>query len=234
MDFRDRQVVVTGGTGALGTAVVGALIDAGATCHVPNFDTRELAGFAHAGKPGVSLTTGVDLTDQDEVDSYYAALPRLWASLHLAGGFAMAPLAEAGASEFHDQMNMNVLTAYLCCRGAVANMRGEPAGGGRLVNVAARPALEPRQGAGKALYAAAKAAVATLTLALAEEVAPEGIWVNAVAPSILDTPQNRAAMPGADFTAWPKAEEVASTIAFLAAPENLATRGAVVAVYGRS
>ena len=75
MDFRDRQVVVTGGTGALGTAVVGALIDAGATCHVPNFDTRELAGFAHAGKPGVSLTTGVDLTDQDEVDSYYAALP---------------------------------------------------------------------------------------------------------------------------------------------------------------
>jgi NAD(P)-dependent dehydrogenase (short-subunit alcohol dehydrogenase family) len=234
MDFRDRQVVVTGGTGTLGTAVVATLLDAGATCHVPNFDTRELAGFAHAGRPGVSLTTGVDLTDQDEVDTYYGSLPRLWASIHLAGGFAMAPLAEAGSSDFHAQMEMNVLTAYLCCRAAVANMRGEPAGGGRLVNVAARPALEPRQGAGMALYAAAKAAVATLTVALAEEVAPEDIWINAVAPSILDTPQNRAAMPSADFTAWPKVEDVASTIAFLAGPGNRVTRGAVVTVYGRS
>ena len=104
--------------------------------------------------------------------------------------------------------------------------------GGRIVNVAARPGVEPRTGAGMAAYAAAKAAVAALTQALAEEVAAEGIWVNAVAPSILDTPANRAAMPDADHAAWPKTTAVAETIVFLAAPDNAVTRGAVVPVYG--
>ncbi|MEA2989290.1 MAG: hypothetical protein QOG83_2001, partial [Alphaproteobacteria bacterium] len=78
-----------------------------------------------------------------------------------------------------------------------------------------------------------KAAVAAFTMALAEEVAMEAIVVNAVAPSILDTPANRAAMPNADHAAWPKVEEVAATILFLASPENKVTRGAIVPVYGR-
>jgi NAD(P)-dependent dehydrogenase (short-subunit alcohol dehydrogenase family) len=85
-----------------------------------------------------------------------------------------------------------------------------------------------------AAYAASKAAVAALTAALAEEVAKQGILVNAVAPSIMDTPANRKAMPKADFAAWPKVEEVARTILFLASPENAVTRGAIVPVYGRS
>ena len=106
--------------------------------------------------------------------------------------------------------------------------------GGRIVNVAARHALEWRGGAGLAAYTASKAAVAALTVALSEEVVKEGILVNAVAPSIMDTPPNRATMPKADYKAWPKVEEVAPTILFLASPENKVTRGAVVAVYGRS
>jgi NAD(P)-dependent dehydrogenase (short-subunit alcohol dehydrogenase family) len=81
---------------------------------------------------------------------------------------------------------------------------------------------------------ASKAAVAALTVALSEEVVKEGILVDAVAPAIMDTPANRAAMPKADYTAWPKVEEVAATILFLASPENKVTRGAVVPVYGRS
>ena len=101
-------------------------------------------------------------------------------------------------------------------------------------NVAARPALEPRLGAGMAAYTVAKSGVATLTVALAEEVAKHGILVNAVAPSIMDTPANRKAMPKADFDAWPKVEEVAATIAFLASPNNAVTRGAIVPVYGKS
>ena len=105
--------------------------------------------------------------------------------------------------------------------------------GGRIVNVAARPGLEWRTGAGMAAYAASKAAVAALTVALAEEVAKDGILVNAVAPSIMDTPTNRAAMPKADHAAWPKVEEVAATVLFLAAPENKVTRGALVPVYGK-
>ena len=84
-----------------------------------------------------------------------------------------------------------------------------------------------------AAYAASKAAVAALTVALAEEVVKQGILVNAVAPSILDTPANRQAMPQADHAAWPKVEEVARTILFLASPDNKVTRGAVVPVYGR-
>jgi NAD(P)-dependent dehydrogenase (short-subunit alcohol dehydrogenase family) len=85
-----------------------------------------------------------------------------------------------------------------------------------------------------AAYAASKAAVAAYTQALAQEVADDGILVNAVAPSILDTAANRAAMPDADFARWPKVEEVAATILFLAAPENRVTRGAIVPVYGRA
>jgi NAD(P)-dependent dehydrogenase (short-subunit alcohol dehydrogenase family) len=106
--------------------------------------------------------------------------------------------------------------------------------GGRIVNVAARPALEWRSGAGMSAYAVAKAGVAALTVALAEEVAKDGILVNAVAPSVMDTPANRKAMPKADHAAWPKVEEVAATIAFLASSDNRVTRGAIVPVYGKS
>jgi NAD(P)-dependent dehydrogenase (short-subunit alcohol dehydrogenase family) len=83
-------------------------------------------------------------------------------------------------------------------------------------------------------YTASKAGVAALTAALAEEVAKDGILVNAVAPSIMDTPANRQALPKADYALWPKTDEVAATIAFLASPENLVTRGAIVPVYGKS
>jgi NAD(P)-dependent dehydrogenase (short-subunit alcohol dehydrogenase family) len=106
--------------------------------------------------------------------------------------------------------------------------------GGRIVNVASRPALEWRAGAGMVAYAASKAAIAAMTVALAEEVVKEGILVNAIAPSTLDTPANRQAMPKADHAAWPKVEEVAATILFLASPDNRVTRGAVVPVYGKA
>ena len=234
MDFSGRHVVVTGGTGVLGTAVVGELLAAGAECHVPNLVAAELDGFPYSGEPRVRLTCDVDLADEGAVGSFYAGLPALWASVHVAGGFAMAPLAETDATAFRAQMDLNALSCLLCCRAAVANMRNAGSEGGRIVNVAARPALEPRQGAGMLAYTASKAAVAALSQALAEELKDEAIWVNAIAPSILDTPTNRAAMPKADFSAWPKVEEVAAVIAFLASPENRSARGSVVPVYGRS
>jgi len=235
MNFDNRHVVVTGGTGALGTAVVGQLLDAGAICHVPNLAAAELERFAHAGERRVEVAAGIDLTDEAAVESYYRGLDELWASIHVAGGFAMAPVAEAGAAAFRAQVNMNALTCYLCCRAAIAIMRANPnESGGRIVNIAARPALEPRSGAGMVLYTAAKAAVVAITQSLAEEVAAEAIWVNAVAPSILDTAANRAAMAGADVTLWPKVEEVAAAIVHLASPDNLAARGGVIPVYGRS
>jgi len=233
VDYRDRDVVVTGGTGALGTAVVGALVEAGAICHVPVVHAAEAERFPLRDHAQVKLMQVGTLADEAEVELLYDGIPQLWASIHLAGGFAMAPVAETTKSDLLEQMDMNFITAFLCCRGAVNAMQ-RAGGGGRIVNVAARPAIEWRTGAGMAAYTASKAAVAALTAALAEEVAKVGILVNAVAPSIMDTPSNRKAMPKADHAAWPKVEEVAATILFLASPENKVTRGAVVPVYGRS
>jgi NAD(P)-dependent dehydrogenase (short-subunit alcohol dehydrogenase family) len=159
----------------------------------------------------------------------------LWASIHTVGGFAASALRDTDLTTIRHQLEMNLISCILCCRAAVRVMTGSMTGaGGRIVNVAARPALEWRTGAGMAPYAASKAGVAALTAALAEEVAKDGILVNAVAPSIMDTPANRQAMPKADHSLWPKVEEVAATIAFLASPENLVTRGAIVPVYGKS
>ncbi|HYS89920.1 MAG TPA: SDR family NAD(P)-dependent oxidoreductase [Bradyrhizobium sp.] len=233
MDYRDQHVVVTGGTGALGSAVVGALVEAGAVCHVPYVVAAEAERFTLRKHAQVKLTEVTNLADEAAVARLYDSVPRLWASIHLVGGFAMAPVAETKRADLMQQIEMNFVTAFLCCRAAV-NAIARASGPGRIVNVAARPALEWRAGAGMAAYAASKAAVAALTVALAEEVVKQGILVNAVAPSIMDTPANRKAMPKADHSAWPKVEEVAATILFLASSDNKVTRGAVVPVYGRA
>ncbi len=231
MDFRDRHIVVTGGAGALGTAVVSALIEAGAICHVPCFDEAEAKRFRLRDHKQVIVVIAGNLADEAIVNRVYQGIAPLWASIHIAGGFAGAPLRETAVAVIRQQIDMNLVSCMLCCRAAVNAMAG---GGGRIVNVAARAALEWRSGAGMVAYTASKAAVAALTAALAEEVAKDGILVNAVAPSIMDTPANRQSMPKADYALWPKVEEVAATIAFLASPDNRVTRGAVVPVYGKS
>ena len=215
MDYRDRHVVVTGGTGALGSAVVAALVAAGAQCHLPYRDEAEAARFTFRSHAQVKLFAAGDLAEEATVARIYDAVPKLWASIHIAGGFAFAPIAETGRALLMGQIETNLVSCYLCCRAAAAAMRATGAGG-RIVNVAARAALEWRTGARMTAYTASKAGVAALTAALAEELAGEGILVNAVAPSIMDTPANRRSMPKADHETWPKVEEVASTILFLA------------------
>lgn len=232
MDFSNKHVVVTGGTGALGTAVVSALIGAGARCTVP-FTRREAAQrFAFRDHDTVELIAIADLADEATVAKIYGGV-RPWASIHIAGGFAAGKVAETDKSVLITQINRNLVSCFLCCRAAVNAMLAAGQGG-RIVNVAARPALEWRSGAGMAAYAVAKAGVAALTVALAQEVAKDDILVNAVAPSIMETEANRKAMPNASFHAWPKVEEAAATILFLASPENKVTRGAVVPIYGKS
>jgi NAD(P)-dependent dehydrogenase (short-subunit alcohol dehydrogenase family) len=229
LDLTGRHVVVTGGAGALGTPVVARLLAAGATCHVPCIDD----GPGARGLPGVDYSPRVELTDESSAAAYYAALPDVWASIHLAGGFAWAKLEDTTLATVRAQLDMNAVTAFLCCREAVKKMRARTSGGdigGRLINVSSRGGTRPD--AGLSAYAMGKAAVTALTLGLAAELRPESIWVNAIIPAIIDTPANRAAMPEADFSRWAKPADIAETILFLASPSNAVTTGALVPVDG--
>jgi NAD(P)-dependent dehydrogenase (short-subunit alcohol dehydrogenase family) len=238
VNLQDRTIVITGGTGGLGTALVELFESAGAICHVT---ARKL----EPDRPRVRFHA-VDVTDQQVVVDFYQQFMDLWASIHLVGGFAIAPVEKTSTADFESMMRLNALSSFLCCREAIGAMRRAGAGdagraggpgaggaagpGGRIVNVAARPAVVPT--GGMVAYSASKAAVASITQSLAEEVKSDGILINAVLPSIMDTPANRRAMPNADYSNWPTVQNVAQTIAFLASPDNALTSGALVPVYG--
>jgi len=200
---------------------------------VPYLIDQEAARFPFRDHAQVKLVADMDLAEESAVARLFEGVPALWASIHLVGGFAMAPIGKTSKADLMKQVDMNFVTAFLCCRAAV-NAMTRTGAGGRIVNVATRPAIEWRAGAGMIAYVASKAAVAALTVALAEEVVQADILVNAVAPSTMDTPANRQAMPKADFNAWTKVEDVAATILFLASQENRVTRGGLVPVYGKS
>lgn len=204
------HVVVTGAGGGLGPSVVEALKGEGAVCHAPS--RKE-----------------VDLADEGSVVRYYAALPPLWGSIHVAGGFSMAPLADTTLEAFADQWRTNAVTAFLACREAVRRIRasGNPRGG-RIVNVGSRAGVD--HPGGKIAYVAAKSALAGMTRAMAAEVRESGIWINAVLPETIDTPANRAAMPKADFSKWTSPAAIAKTIAWLASPGNETVTGTLVPV----
>lgn len=222
-ELQGKHVVITGSAGGVGGAVVEAFVAAGATCHLPQ------RGAAEPGGAGRVVIGGVDLASEEAVRALYAGLPSLWASVHLAGGYAGGPIAETTLADLRRQLDINLVTAFLCCREAARKMG---AGGGRIVNVASRAALVPA--GGSIAYAASKAAVVSLTACLAEEVKEQGILVNALAPSTLDTPANRAAMPRADFGRWVQPAALAEAALWLASPRNTATSGAVVPLYGRA
>jgi NAD(P)-dependent dehydrogenase (short-subunit alcohol dehydrogenase family) len=228
-----RHIVVTGGTGALGGAVVTRLLEAGAICHIPSHGTAQSEHFDLADHHSVRVAYGVDLTDAAAVDAFFDPVEALWGSVHLAGGFAFGGLDKSAPDDLTKMLRINAETAWLSCR-AAARVMHAGGKGGRIVNVAARPALEPRSGAGMAAYAASKAAVAAMTAALGEELKSAGILVNAIAPSILDTPANRGGMPKADFDKWPSLQSAADLIAFLVSPQNASTSSAVIPLYGRA
>jgi len=210
--MQGKHVVVTGGRGALGKGVVELLTSRGAIVHV-------------ADRPEASLD------NEAGAIAFYAALPPIWASIHLVGGFAMSKIADTSLADFEAQWRLNAATCFLCCREAVKSIR-KTTDGGRIVNVAARPVVSPV--GGMTAYVAAKASVASITQSLAVELLSERILVNAVLPSTIDTPANRASMPDADHAKWPTPLEIAEAIHFLASPQNTLTSGTLVPVYGRA
>lgn len=225
------NIVVTGATGALGAGLVEVLLARGATLHLPMMEAELPARIPWRDDPRVKAAPKISLDDEAHVAAFYEGVPDLWASIHLVGGFAMAKIAETSLADFEKQWRLNTVTCFLACREAVKAIR-KTGKGGRIVNVAARPVQQPVPG--MIAYVASKAGVASITQALAAEVLADNILVNAVLPSVIDTPANRASMPKADFATWPKPAQLAQTIGFLASPENALTTGTLVPVYGRA
>ena len=222
----ERVAAITGGHGALGRAVVEAALAAGWTVAVIDHAS------GHVVPDGVLEVGGVDLTDAAQakgaIEAVVAHYGRLDALLNIAGGFVWSPV-EGDGDEFDKMHALNVKTTLNASRAALPHLKASTEG--RMVNVGANGAIKAGHGMGA--YAASKAGVHKLTEALAEELKADGVTVNAVLPSIIDTPTNRADMPSADFSAWVTPADLAAAILFLASEEARAVTGALLPVTGR-
>ncbi|RJG54602.1 SDR family NAD(P)-dependent oxidoreductase [Sphingobium terrigena] len=218
-------VAVTGAAGALGRKAVEILAAAG--WKVIGLDLGEVA------PDGVALALGgVDLTDEAAMTAAAARIEsevgRLDGLVNIAGGFAWETVADGSVATWDKLYAMNVRTALIASRALLPLLRASQ---GAIVNIGA--AASVKAGAGMGAYAASKSGVARLTEALAEELKDEGVRVNAILPSILDTPVNRADMPDADFTKWVSPAQLAGVVAFLLSADATPITGALIPVTGR-
>jgi NAD(P)-dependent dehydrogenase (short-subunit alcohol dehydrogenase family) len=218
-------VAVTGAAGALGRKAAEVLTGAGWS--VVGIDLGDVQG------DGIALALGgVDLTDEQAMAGAAARieseLGRLDGLVNIAGGFSWETVTDGAVATWDRLYAMNVRTALVTTRALLPLLR---ASGGAVVNIGAAAAA--KAGAGMGAYAASKAGVARLTEALAEELKDEGVRVNAVLPSILDTQANRNDMPDADFTRWVSPDQLAGVIAFLLSPAAAPITGALIPVTGR-
>jgi NAD(P)-dependent dehydrogenase (short-subunit alcohol dehydrogenase family) len=223
-DLRGKDVLVFGASGALGAGVAAAFAAAGA----------RVTGADRAAPADGTATDGVsyeavDVLDDAALAALFDGRPAPWAVVNTVGGFApRRPLAELDAAELTGQLTLNLVSAALVTKHALRTMR--PAGRGRIVHTASRAALAPHaHGAGLA-YSVSKLGVLHLVALAAEEVHGTGITVNAVVPSIIDTPANRAAMPNSDHDAWPKIPDIAGSYLYLASPAAHLVNGASLPV----
>ena len=226
-----RIIAITGASGVLGSAVAKAAVAQGARVALIDHSDR----LAHGLDDGDNVLTlgGVDLTDHAAAQAAITAVVQrfggLDALLNIAGGFVWEK-HEGGSPETWPRMfRLNVLTAANACRAAIPYLKRSAAG--RIVNVGANGAL--KAGVGMGGYAAAKAGVHSLTQALADELKGDGITVNAVLPSIMDTPTNRADLPKADVSTWVAPADLAAVMLFLASEAAVAVTGALIPVTGR-
>jgi NAD(P)-dependent dehydrogenase (short-subunit alcohol dehydrogenase family) len=222
-----KVIVVTGASGALGRVVAEAALARGARVAGVDYGTSQIAATPDRIELG-----GVDLSDAAQakkaIDAVAAHFGKIDALVNIAGGFAFEAVAEGDPKTWQHMYALNVLTALNASRSAIAHLAASPAA--RIVNVGAMGALQA--GAGMGAYAASKAGVHRLTEALAAEWKGK-ITVNAVLPSTIDTPANRASMPKADFGKWVTPQELADVILFLVSDAASAVTGALLPVSGR-
>jgi NAD(P)-dependent dehydrogenase (short-subunit alcohol dehydrogenase family) len=231
--------LVTGGTGGLGTAVTRTFLDRGCAVVVPyrvDAEAKRLQADVSAVAAGQLLLVEADVTDTAQVEGVarraVSTFGRVDYLANLVGGWAGGvPVWELAGGDWDRVLTLNLRTAFAACRAVLPQMIAQRYG--RIVNVSSRTAVLPTPGA--AAYAVGKMGVITLTQTLALEVREHGdITVNCVLPSVIDTPANRRAMPGADPTQWVRPEQLAAIIAWLTSDEAAPISGAAIPVYGRA
>jgi len=234
--LQDKVTIITGAVGNLGTATARCFQQSGAkTVLVDRSPDRVREAFKHiANSKDHLLAGGIDLTRIESigklVEQTLARFGRVDALVNTVGAFRGGnPVHDADPADWDFLFNANVRTTLMCCRAVIPQMMKQK--GGKIINVSSREGLEAH--AGFAAYSASKSAVLRLTESLAAELKTSDINVNCIMPSIIDTPQNRAAMPNADFSKWVAPEAIADVIAFLASDAARALNGAALPVYGK-
>jgi NAD(P)-dependent dehydrogenase (short-subunit alcohol dehydrogenase family) len=224
-------VAVTGAFGSLGLVTAQVLATRGAKVAMIGRGTAPASLPAALAQAHVA--SGVDLAEpgaaQSVLDSIAGKLGGLNALVNVAGGFGWETVADGSTQTWERMFDVNLKTTLNASKAALAHLTASA--GGRIVNIGAMAAL--KAGMGMGAYAASKAGVMRLTEALAEELKDKGATVNAILPSIIDTPQNRTDMPNADFTRWVTPEQIAAVIAFLLSKEAQCITGALIPVAGR-
>jgi NAD(P)-dependent dehydrogenase (short-subunit alcohol dehydrogenase family) len=228
-----RVAIVTGGSGALGQAITRRFLDEGATVCVPWIVDQErdrLEKSVQGDARARLLLERCDVTDDTAVGRLVAGVferqRRLDVVVSAVGGFAMGELVQTDRKLWETMLTLNLTTTYVIARAALPHML--TAASGRIVAVASRAVVPPA--GGFIAYTVAKAAVIAFVQALAAETRGRGVTVNAVLPSTMDTPANRAAMPGVDPKTWVPVEAVAGAIAYLAAESSAHVSGTLLAI----
>jgi NAD(P)-dependent dehydrogenase (short-subunit alcohol dehydrogenase family) len=234
MNFKDKVVVITGGTGGLGGAVTSAFLQAGATVVVTYRNEQEFDILtASANAPGNLHGIKTNVLEEASVKAMVQQAERfgrLDVLVNLVGGFlGGVPVAEMSLEQWDKMIDLNLKTAFLCCKHVLPVMMKQRAG--RIINIGSTGGL--RGGEGISAYAAAKAGLINFTQSLAAEGKRHNITVNVVTPGTIDTPANRQAMPQANFAEWVTPEALSQVILFLASEESTAINGATIPVFGK-
>lgn len=232
-----KVVIVAGGTGGLGRAVSLTFLKTGAAVAVSHRQQTEFDALKKAAGENSASLEGylVDVTNESAVAQFVDAVVqrhgRVDALVNAVGGWVGGvKLWDTAPEDFERMINMNLRSGFMLARAAVRVMLKQ--GAGSIVNVAARAAVEPTAGA--SAYAASKAGAVAMIASLAADLRGTGVRANSILPSIIDTEPNRKAMPDADFSKWPKPEEIAEVIVFLCSDAGKLVHGAAIPVYGSS
>lgn len=231
--MRNRQVLITGGTGGLGLGVTPKVLATGAEVTLPYIVESEVERLKHILSPAELVRTHfvpTDLGKEASVAELVEGMDRVDALIHLVGGFSMGKTHEYAFEDWQRDLNLNLNTTFLVCKHSLKRMLQHNYG--RIVTVGSRGAVDP--GGQLAAYCAAKAGVVALTKAIADETKGTNITANTILPSIIDTPTNREAMGENNADQWVKPESLADVICFLASDAAQDVRGAAIPVYGNA